>query len=121
MRTLGIRIVNSVLFALCSFQVATVFNRVAAEALRTAPTYAVSAVSEDAAPRSATEDREAILDRNLFGAQIVPQPVAPEPAEVVEETKLPLALEATIAATRTTASRASILDTRAGTSMPSTR
>ena len=117
MRQLGIRILNSFLFALCSFQVATVFNRVAAEALRTPPAYELPATPEHSRPDAASKDRRVILDRNLFGAAIGPQPVVSEPVEVVEETKLPLALEATIAASGTTNSRASIHDTRARSSM----
>lgn len=117
MRSLGIRIVNTLLLGLCSFQVATVFNRIAAETLRTTPVYDASSVREDSAPPSGTDDRQAIIDRNLFGAEIVPQLVVAEPVETVEETKLPLTLEATIAATETTSSRASILNTRAGTNM----
>jgi len=53
----------------------------------------------DAPEAQRWEDRQVILERNLFGAQVVdaPAPPDPEPDEPMEETRLPLKLLGTIA------------------------
>ena len=111
MGRLGIRIVNGLLFALCSFQVAGVFNKVSAELLMPA------AASFAFVPPRATDvggdwsDLEPILERNLFGAQIVPIALPePEPEEKLDETKLPLQLLGTLLSDNPKTSTAAIAD-----------
>ncbi len=117
MRQLGVRALNAALVALCSFQVAGVFNRFAADRLQPPPAYDAAAPPAASDAVSAWDDRRIILDRNLFGAQIIAQPSVPESTEPVEETKLPLVLEATISATGESYSRAAIRDTGTRSSM----
>ena len=120
MRQLGIRLFNIGLFVFCCFQVAGVVNRIAADSLR--PSLSPQDVAQPASARATPgwEERKPILDRNLFGAQIVQEELPPEPVEevvTVEETKLPLVLVATIAAIDPKASAAAIRDTRSRTSI----
>jgi hypothetical protein len=117
MRQLGVRALNAALVVLCSFQVAGVVNRIAADRLRLAPAYDAAAAAPASDAVSAWDDRRIILDRNLFGAQILAQPIVAESSEPVEETKLPLVLEATISATGESYSRAAIRDAGAPSSM----
>jgi type II secretory pathway component PulC len=117
MPQLGVRALNAALVALCSFQVAGLFNRFAEEGLRAAPAYGTAATPAAPDGVSAWNDRKIILDRNLFGAQILAQPSLPESTEPVEETKLPLVLEATISASGESYSRAAIRDSGAPASM----
>jgi general secretion pathway protein C len=112
MGQLGIRIVNGLLFTLCCFQVASVFNKVSADLLMpAAASFAVTAPSEATAATS-WDDRKPILDRNLFGAQILPvaRPIS-EPSENLEETKLPLQLLGTLLSDDSTLSTAAIAET----------
>ena len=117
MPQLGVRALNVALVALCSFQVAGLFNRFAEEGLRAAPAYGTAATPAAPDGVSAWNDRKIILDRNLFGAQIIAQPSLPVSTEPVEETKLPLVLEATISASGESYSRAAIRDSGAPASM----
>ena len=112
MGQLGIRIVNGLLFALCCFQAASVFNKVSADLLM--PTAASFAASPQAAASTggSWDDRKPILDRNLFGAQILPvaRPIS-DPTEKLDETKLPLQLLGTLLADDRALSRAAIAET----------
>lgn len=115
MRQFVIHAVNISLVALCSFQGAKMANLVAAESLQPSQSYEVGVAEAPAPTASAWETRKTIVDRNLFGAKIVDdsQP-EPEPVveESVEETKLPLVLEATVASPNPRFSWAAILDER---------
>jgi len=109
---------NIALVAICSFQSAEVVNLVATDSLTPVPTYVGPAEATAEPERSDWEARKTILDRNLFGAKIVSEQSVIEPMveEKVEETKLPLVLEATIAGSRPEDARAAILDTRSRSS-----
>jgi general secretion pathway protein C len=98
MATVGIRLANVVLFVLSCSVAANVITDVAASVVVPSrmPTPPVPEIQTAAAPR--WQDRQVILDRNLFGAQVVDDPVVAEapPDEDIEETKLPLTLLGTI-------------------------
>ena len=113
MGRLGIRIANAALFTLCCFQVAGVFNKVSADLLMPdGPSFASVATAAPHTPRS-WADRQPILDRNLFGAQVFAQELEPEPEpqEDLEETRLPLRLLGTHLSSVREHSRAAISDT----------
>lgn len=108
----GIRITNVLLAALCLFQIAGVVNAVKEDSQ--APAIAAYDVADQAAPPKTRSwaDRQPILDRNLFGAQIVAAPPEPEPEpeEELEETKLPLMLVGTLLSDVATKSTAAITE-----------
>jgi type II secretion system protein C len=122
---LGLRIVNVVLFSLGSYQVAGVVSHVAED--RLTPDYYGYAQEEvdQTAQKQTWNERKAILDRNLFGAQVAvvkmptknskrSKPAPPPPKQVqVVETKLPLKLLGTMAAEPMSLSTAVIQDTQA--------
>jgi type II secretion system protein C len=94
MGRLGIRIANVALFTLCCFQAAAVFNKVSADLLMPSPSaFAASPVPAALAARS-WEQRQPILERNLFGAQMFADPLPEEEPEVEDlaATKLPVRL-----------------------------
>jgi type II secretory pathway component PulC len=112
MRRLSIRITNLALFILCCFLLAEVANKISAELLlpRSSSVMPPAAVPET--PARSWEERKPILQRNLFGAQVVSQPildVEPEPEEIAK-TELPLELLGTIASSNKAMSRATIWD-----------
>ena len=94
MGRLGIRIANVALFTLCCFQVAAVFNKVSADLLMPGPSaFAAGPAPADVAARS-WADRQPILNRNLFGAQMFAAELPEEEPEVEDlaATKLPVLL-----------------------------
>ncbi|HEM45590.1 MAG TPA: hypothetical protein ENO23_00930 [Alphaproteobacteria bacterium] len=98
MATIGIRLANAVLFVLSCSVAANVITEVGASVLVPSrlPTPPPPRVEAPTAP--SWQDRQVILDRNLFGAQVVDEPIAQaEIEEDIEETKLPLKLLGTIA------------------------
>jgi len=112
MRRLGIRIANLALFILCCFLLAEVANKISAELLlpRSSSVMPPAAVPET--PARSWEERKPILQRNLFGAQVVSQPILdaePEPEEIAK-TELPLELLGTVASSDETLRRATIWD-----------
>ena len=112
MGQLGIRIVNGLLFTLCCFQSASVFNKVSADLLM--PASASFALGSPATPSTGGDwdDRKPIIERNLFGAQILPAAVPiSEPAEELDETKLPLQLLGTLLSADSKNSTAAIVET----------
>jgi general secretion pathway protein C len=108
----GIRIANGALFTLCCFLVASVFNKISAEFLMIAPVRAPLASHFEGQQLRSWEERKPILERNLFGAQIVSvaQPPLPPPEEELEETELPLRLLGTVTSDKSVGSRATIED-----------
>ena len=92
MGRLGIRIANVALFTLCCFQLAAVFNRVSADLLMPGR----SSISTNPAPAALAtrswNQRQPILDRNLFGAQMFAEAVPEVIEEELEATQLPLRL-----------------------------
>ena len=114
MRRLGIRIANAVLFVVCCFLAASIFNQIGGSLLQPAEAALLPATTDVAARPGTWNERKAILDRNLFGAQLGTEVVAaPEPEEEkLEETKLPLRLLGTAAADDPAFSRVSIEDLR---------
>ncbi len=109
-----LRILNYTLFTGCCFQTAQITNDVLADSLRElSPPEAVVAPAPSEAPPE-WQERKAILDRNLFAAQLAGETelVEEEPEEEdLEETELPLVLGGTLAATGES-SRAAIYDKR---------
>jgi general secretion pathway protein C len=104
------------MFVGSSFLVAQGVNQVSEAALSPmADASGRAVVAETIEPRS-WNDRKAILDRNLFDAQVAGgTPIIEEPEEVVEElvdTKLPLKLLGTIASQDQIIASASIENTR---------
>ena len=100
MSILGIRFANMLLFVLSCFLAADIINRVAAFRLipDERPATAVAVLGAQAGlPWS---KRQLILERNLFGAQVVAEEVAVveiDPEEDLQKTKLPLRLLGTVA------------------------
>lgn len=120
MRRIVIRFLNLALIVACAFQSARVINLIAADLLTPPPVYEQSGEVHEEVARSEWEARKTILDRNLFGAKLVddaPPELVAIAEEDVEETKLPLKLEATIAGTNASDSRAAIQDVQSRTSM----
>lgn len=100
MSILGIRFANMLLFALSCFLLADIINRVAAFRLipDDRPATEVAVPSPEA--RLPWSKRQFILERNLFGAQVVADALASievDPQEDLQETKLPLRLLGTVA------------------------
>jgi len=93
MGRLGIRIANVALFTLCCFQLAAVFNRVSADLLMPGPSYLATSPPHAPSAARSWSQRQPILDRNLFGAQMFAEAIPEvEVEEDLEETKLPLRL-----------------------------
>ncbi len=100
MAIIGIRLANVVLFILSCSVAAGVITDVAASVLIPSPIANPAAVVVDVQPATRWQDRQVILDRNLFDAQVTGEGIAAEapPDDVeLEETKLPLKLLGTIA------------------------
>jgi type II secretion system protein C len=116
MGRLGIRIANALLASLCLFQIAGVVTTINEDSL--VPAIAAYDSREQTVPQESQTwaDREPILDRNLFAAQIVAAPPEPEPEpeEELEETKLPLVLLGTLLSDVPEKSTAAISERGAG-------
>ena len=114
MSVLGIRLANMALFLMATWLTADVVTDVAASIL--IPT-AASSQARSAPPPATTQPwstRQAILDRNLFGAQVMGDDllVEEEPDEELQETKLPLKLLGTIASNDQVVASAAIENSR---------
>lgn len=118
MGRLGIRIINIVLFSASCFFSAAVFNHVAESQL--APDYvsAFQPVAQTEAKQPSWDERNEILERNLFGAKVAvtEQPrdtlPSPPPEDEAQSTKLPLKLLGTMAGEPASLSTAVIENTR---------
>ena len=115
MRRLGIQIANVVLFTFCCAQLAGLVTRISADILMPEPASFAATAQPNRPDVPSWEDRKAILDRNLFGAQIFPVEEVipePEPIEDLAETKLPLRLLGTVLSQDPTHSTAAIAGKR---------
>ncbi|MCH7708319.1 MAG: hypothetical protein IH884_07500, partial [Myxococcales bacterium] len=91
-------VVNAGLLVLCCFLVANTANTVFASLLTPAPDPALPAALGSAPTKMSWEDRQVILDRNLFGSKLVATAVPElDPLADLEETGLPLQLIGTLA------------------------
>lgn len=101
MATIGIRLANAVLFVLSCSVAANVITDVGASALIPSRVATPPVARVEAPATRQWQDRQVIVDRNLFGSAVgdVPVEVAPEPDEEIVESKLPYKLLGTIAST----------------------
>ena len=91
-------VVNAGLLVLCCFLVANTANTVFASLLTPAPDPALPAALGSAPTKMSWEDRQVILDRNLFGSKLVATAMPElDPLADLEETGLPLQLIGTLA------------------------
>jgi len=100
MSILGIRFANILLFVLSCFLAADIINRVAAFRLIPDEQPATQVTAPGAQASLPWSKRQLILDRNLFGAQVISEDVPVvevDPEEDLQETKLPLRLLGTVA------------------------
>ena len=93
---LGVRLANPVFFVLCSFLVADLANQVSAGLLEPVEVGVPPPAPVVARPAPTWSDRQAILDRDLFGTGDV-QVVVEEPPEEIEKTELRIDLLGTLA------------------------
>ena len=114
MSILGIRIANLLLFVLSCFLVANIISRVGAFSLIPVDVSSVQMAAPAAQAARPWSKRKLILDRNLFGAQVVAEEVIPEPEpeETLQETKLPLRLLGTVASDDQVVASAAIENTQ---------
>jgi len=105
---------NTVLFTLCCFLVANTANAIVAALLSQSPARAVELGSRSGTQSRTWNDRQKIIQRNLFhSAKLSTTATSPPPPtdEELKETELPLKLWGTIAATDPELSWASVEDT----------
>lgn len=104
-------VANAALFVLCASLTADSANAIFSAVLDPEPE-PISAAPADAAPlRRSWQDREVILDRNLFSSSILaPPPPPPVEEEDLEATQLPLDLLGTVAAEDPALARATVQD-----------
>jgi type II secretory pathway component PulC len=106
-------LINSALFTLCCFLVADTANAIISALLSQAPPVAVTADPVARAQSREWNERQKIINRNLFHSSDLAADAAipePEPEEDLEETELPLKLWGTIASLDPEQSWASIED-----------
>jgi general secretion pathway protein C len=112
MGVIGTRIANAVLFVLSCSVVANVVNQVGGAALIPTEPPRIAAPATTAPAGREWSERAAILDRNLFGAQVVTAAIVEKvPEEDLQETGLPLKLLGTIASEDQIVSSAAIENT----------
>ena len=98
MSILGIRVVNLLLFTLSCFLVANIINQMGAFSLVPIESPAFRPPLPTANTARPWSERKQILDRNLFGAQVVEEQILPEPEpeEELAKTSLPIRLLGTV-------------------------
>jgi general secretion pathway protein C len=112
MGVIGTRIANLVLFVLSCSVVANVVNQVGGAALIPNDPPRIAAPATVAPTGREWSEHAAILDRNLFGAQVVTEAIIEEvPEEDLQETGLPLRLLGTIASADQVVASAAIENT----------
>ena len=114
MSILGIRMANLLLFVLSCYLVADIINRVGAFALVPEGQSFSSAATPTSRASLPWSKRQMILDRNLFGAQVVEEEVLeePEPEEDLQKTRLPLRLLGTVSSEDAVVASAAIENTQ---------
>ena len=114
MSILGIRMANLLLFVLSCYLVADIINRVGAFALVPEGQSFTSAATPTSRASLPWSKRQMILDRNLFGAQVVEEEVLeePEPEEDLQKTRLPLRLLGTVSSEDAVVASAAIENTQ---------
>jgi len=114
MSIVGFRLANLALFLAATWLAADVVTEVAASIL--IPPTALSRTEIVAPPQSSQSwsQRQAILDRNLFGAQVLADEVVEEvePDEELQETRLPLKLLGTVSSSDQVVASAAIENSR---------
>jgi type II secretory pathway component PulC len=100
------------LFTMACWLVSVVFNEIMAERLRPDSVSAYGGATFVAEGSPAWQERQVIIERNLFGAKVAHQQAIrpPEPEIDVEETKLPLQLLGTLWSSDSQLSTAAIRD-----------
>ena len=99
MSILGTRIANLLLFALSCFLVANIINQLGAFSLIPVERPALRPATPSVDSARPWSKHQQILDRNLFGAQVIEEEIVPEPEpeEELTKTNLPLRLLGTVA------------------------
>ena len=87
MSILGIRIANLLLFALSCFLVANIINQVGAFSLIPVDRPALRPAMPSTDSARPWSKHQQILDRNLFGAQVIEEEIIPEPEPEEQLTK----------------------------------
>jgi len=113
MATIGIRLANAVLFVLSCSVAANVITDVGASALIPTRVAAPPPRQVEAPAPKQWQDRQVILERNLFGSKVVDEPI--EVVEVIEDeeaedSKLPYKLLGTIASDEQVIASAALLN-----------
>jgi type II secretion system protein C len=111
----SIVIVNSALFVLCCFLVASILTEALAEIATPAAAPTLARAPGPAPGPKSWDDRQIILDRNLFNVSVLGPSTAPVVDENLEATKLPLRLLGTAAAKGPKHSWAAVEDLESGT------
>ena len=101
---------NTVLFVLCCLFAARTVNAVIGSSLATSPEPAVAPAETQLAAAPSWNDRQVILNRNLFNASLLAPAGQTAIEEDLEATKLPLTLLGTVAALEPENSWAAIED-----------
>ncbi|MFP8875179.1 MAG: type II secretion system protein N, partial [Myxococcota bacterium] len=116
MSVIGKRIANLVLFVAACWLAADVIQEVGAAILIPPPVSSLTRVEAPPPTSQPWSRRQAILDRNLFGAQVISDGASPEPdpdpEEDLQETRLPLKLLGTVSSHDQVVATAAIENTR---------
>jgi hypothetical protein len=114
MSIFGIRVVNLLLFTLSCFLVANMINQMGAFNLIPIESPALRPLSHAAKTAGPWSERKQILDRNLFGAQVVEEEtlLEPEPEEELTIISLPVRLLGTVASEEQAVASAAIENTQ---------
>lgn len=115
MSVLGARLANILLFLAATWLAADVVTEVAASMLIPQTAQSRARVAAPPASSQSWSQRQAILDRNLFGAQVLSDEIITEeiePDEDLQETRLPLKLLGTVSSTDQIVASAAIENSR---------
>lgn len=102
---------NALLLATCCFLAANTANAVIAAMLAPSPDETAPSQGTASSGGRSWEDRQVIIERNLFNAALIAPPPKPEPVlEILESTTLPLELIGTVASPNPALSWAAVQD-----------